>query len=401
MFEDLLVIDAATFLAGPGAATVFGDYGARVIKIEPHGGDRYRTLKGTWPIDYNWLLTSRNKESIAIDLKKPEGRGVVHELVAKADIFLTNFIGDQLKRYEYEYERLQNINPRLIYAHVTGYGTEGEDVEKRSFDATAWWARSGLMDFVRGKGIPPVSSAPGMGDHATSMSVFSAIVAGLYRREKTGAGAYVTTSLVANGVWANGMNLQGVISGADLATRRQTGGLNNPFANVYRTRDDRFILFTIINAQREWPQLAQALGHPEWVDEERFGTLALIIQHRHELIEMIEHEIAQLELADALNRLEQFGITHSHVQPNLEVVDDPQLNVNDIIVPTEDQSDDYPKTIMSPIQIEGEAKRVPKRAPDVGANGVAILTELLGKTSEQISHLVEQNVVALPEEAPE
>ena len=393
LFEDLLVVDAATFLAGPGAATVLGDFGARVIKIEPQDGDRYRTLKGTWPIDYNWLLTSRNKESIAIDLRKAEGRQIVHDLVAKADVFLTNFIGDQLYRYEYEYERLARINPRLIYAHITGYGTKGEDIEKRSFDATAWWARTGLMDFVRGKGSSPVSSAPGMGDHATSMSVFSAIVTALYRREKTGEGAYVTTSLVANGVWANGMSLQGVIAGADLATRRQTSGLNNPFNNVYRTRDDRFILFTIINAEREWPQLAKALNHEEWLNDERFQSVASIIANRFEVIQLLEEAISALDLEDALRRLEEYEVTHSYVMPNKEVIDDPQLSVNEIIVKTADESADYQKTIMSPIQIEGEAKRVPQRAPEIGENSIPILSELLHLDQEEIATLIELNIV--------
>ena len=125
LFEDLLVVDAATFLAGPGAATVLSDFGATVIKIEPLDGDRYRTLKGNYETDYNWLLTSRNKKSLALDLSRKRGREIVHQLVEKADILVTNFIGQYLERYELEYERLKRINPRLIYAHVSGYGDRG------------------------------------------------------------------------------------------------------------------------------------------------------------------------------------------------------------------------------------------------------------------------------------
>ena len=135
----------------------------------------------------------------------------MHRLVRGADVFLTNFIGTQLAKYELEYDRLKELNPRLIYAHISGYGTEGPEVQRRAFDATAWWARSGLMEFIRGQGVDPVTSAPGMGDQATSMSLFAAIMTGLYRREKTGEGALVSTSLIANGVWSNGMALQGVL----------------------------------------------------------------------------------------------------------------------------------------------------------------------------------------------
>ena len=389
------MLDAATFLAGPGAATVMGDFGATVIKIEPPEGDRYRTLKGSHPIDYNWLLTSRNKKSIAIDLKKREGIELVHHLVKKTDVFLTNFIGEQIKRYEYEYERLSEINPRLIYAHVTGYGTEGPDVMKRSFDATAWWARSGLMEFVRAKDATPVTSAPGMGDHATSMSLFSAIACALYKREKTGKGSYVTTSLVANGCWSNGMALQGVIAGMDISARKQATGLNNPFANVYQTKEGAYILFSIVNANREWPNVAKALDREDWLQDSRFETLALIIKNRLELIEMIQKIIGSMTLTEALERLARFEITHSYVEPMSDVVHDEQMHLNGVIIDAEPNSEDYQKTIMSPIRIGGEKKVAPKRAPDVGANTEEVLRTHLGLSEREINSLIEDEVVLI------
>ena len=390
----MLVVDAATFLAGPGAATVLGDYGATVVKIEPQEGDRYRRLKGQHHVDYNWLLTSRNKKSIAIDLTRAEGREVVHGLVAKADVFLTNFIGEQLERYEYEYERLSRINPKLIYAHVTGYGTEGRDVMKRSFDATAWWARSGLMELVREQGVKPAISAPGMGDHATSMSLFSAIMTGLYRREKTGRGSYVHTSLVANGVWSNGMALQGVIAGVNLSERRQATGMNNPFGWAYQARDGAFILFSIINAEREWPNLVTALGKEEWFDDPRFVDLRSIISNRHELIQMVQAEIEKMDSQEASRLLDEHGITHSIVAQIGEVVDDSQLSVNDIIVETNLEAEGFDRTIMSPIRIGGESKKQPELAPDVGANSREVLQDILSLSSNQIESLISSGVIA-------
>ncbi|TDI91462.1 MAG: CoA transferase, partial [Chloroflexi bacterium] len=124
LLEDIRVIDAASYLAGPGAATVLADYGADVIKIEPPQGDGYRTLVGNYPVGYHWLLTSRNKRSLALDLSREEGRAVLHQLIEAADVFLTNFVGPQLDRYALGYETLKALNPRLIYAHLTGYGTE-------------------------------------------------------------------------------------------------------------------------------------------------------------------------------------------------------------------------------------------------------------------------------------
>ncbi len=389
----MLVIDAATFLAGPGAATVLGDYGARVVKIEPPGGDRYRTLKGTWHIDYNWLLTSRNKQSLALDISLPEAREIVHELVQHADVFITNFIGDQVERYEYEYERIREINPRIIYAHISGYGTKGPHVAKRAFDASSWWARSGMMDFARGPNVRPSTSPPGMGDHATALALFGAIVAALYRRERTGKGGYVATSLLANGIWSNGMLLQGVLSGTDVALRKQTRGVNNPFNHVYQTNDGNYILFTVINADREWPQLAKALDHPEWLEDSRFSDLRAIIQHRLVLIDLIQESLGAMEIGEALARLEKFEVTHSWVTPNGSVVEDPQAIANEMIVETADPSEDYPRTIMSPLQIDNEAKQKPRRAPEVGADSRDVLKSILSKTDQEIDRLVELGAV--------
>lgn len=393
LFEDLLVIDAATFLAGPGAATVMSDFGATVIKIEPPEGDRYRTLKGSYEIDYNWLLTSRNKKSVAIDLKQQAGIDLVHELAVSADVFVTNFIGEHITRYQYEYERLRGLNPRLIYAHVTGYGSTGPDTMRRSFDATAWWARSGLMEFVRDKDVRPATSAPGMGDHATSMSLFSAIACALYKRERTGEGSYVSTSLLANGCWSNGMALQGVIAGMDIGARKQTTGLRNPFAGVYETKDGAFVLLSIVNATREWPSLAKALNHEEWLDDPRFASLREIIANRNELISMIQTRIGELDCDEVLATLVAHDITHSHVKPMREVIDDPQVQVNDIIVDAEPDSADYPKTIMSPITLRNEKKVKPQRASDVGADSVAVLSKYLDRTTDDINELVKSGVV--------
>ena len=370
-----------------------GDFGATVIKIEPPEGDRYRTLKGAYDIDYNWLLTSRNKKGIAIDLKRDEGIRLVHELVQKADVFITNFIGEHITRYQYEYERLANINPRLIYGHVTGFGTKGSDVGRRSFDATAWWASSGLMEFVRDKDVKPVASAPGMGDHATSMSLFSAIACALYKRERTGKGSYVTTSLLANGIWSNGMALQGVIAGMDIGARKQATGLRNPFSSVYETKDGAFVLFSIVNASREWPQVARALNREEWLEDSRFSTMNEIIAHRYELIDMTQERIRELTLEELLPQLVEHDITHSHVKPMAEVVNYEQALVNEMVVSAEPESDDYPRTVMSPIAIENEKKVTPKRAPDVGADSIEILSKHLNRTSQQISTLIEQGVV--------
>ena len=316
----------------------------------------------------------------------------MHQLARGADVFLTNFIGRQLAKYELEYDRLKELNPRLIYAHISGYGTEGPEVHRRAFDATAWWARSGLMEFIRGQGVDPVTPAPGMGDQATSMSLFAAIMTGLYRREKTGEGARVSTSLIANGVWSNGMALQGVLEGMDVGKRKQEHGVHNPFGHVYRTSDRHYVLFVMINVEREWPQLAAAMGHSEWTSDPRFLDMPTLITNRLKLIDLIQEAIGSMTIEQTLETLDRHEITYGHVRPMGQVVDDPQLVANEIIVETNDPGDDYDRTIMSPIRIDEEPKRPPQRAPDIGAQTREVLIEL-GIDDREIDRLIANGTV--------
>lgn len=152
VFSSLKVIDCASWIAGPAAATIMSDFGADVIKVEPPGlGDPWRG-RGPLPgrtVDYYWQLTSRNKRSVAIDLKHKDGIAVLHRLVATADVFVTNFPLPVRDRLNLSPAHLMPLNPRLIYASFTAYGEAGDEAEKTGFDSTAYWARTGLMDQVR------------------------------------------------------------------------------------------------------------------------------------------------------------------------------------------------------------------------------------------------------------
>ena len=375
LLEGIRVIDAASFLAGPGAATVLADFGADVIKVEPPGGDGYRKLVGAYPVPYHWQLTSRNKRSIAVDITRSEGQDVLHKLVAGADVILTNFLEKQLKRFRMTYAELKGINPRIVFAQLTGYGAEGPEFERKGFDITAWWARSGLMDFIRDQGQTPLHPAPGMGDHATAMSMYSAVMTGLYRRERTGVGCHVSTSLAANGVWANGMAVQGVIAGMDLGAYKQERGWKNPLTNAYPTSDGRFVVLAIINQVREWPLLARALEHPEWLEEEHFGDHRKLLKKRRELIAAIAEAAARFTQRDLMERLDAHGVTCGVVAPMGDVVHDEQLRASGIVIETGDPGEDYRYTVNSPIAVAEESKRPPSRAPEIGAQTREIMRE--------------------------
>jgi formyl-CoA transferase len=390
--EDLTVVDAATFLAGPGAATILADYGANVIKIEPPEGDGYRGLVGRYPVPYHWQLTSRNKRSLALDLSKDEGQKVLHRLLAQADVMTTNFLPDQLARYKLNYDIVKTVNPRLIYAHITGYGDQGPDANRRAFDVTGWWARSGMMELVRDPDQVPLLPAPGMGDHSTATALFGAIMSGLYRRERTGEGCHVSTSLAATGVWANGMAIQGVIAGQDLGSRRQKGSWPAPLGDCYRCADDRYIVLAIVNVAREYPLLCEALDHKDWLQDERFSDISLAMQQRDVFYDMVCQAFAAQPYAEIAARLEHLGVTFAEAQTMADVIDDEQLRANGIIVETGADGTDYPLTVGSPIQIRGETKRPPSRAPEVGADSLAVLRSM-DFDNAYIAQLVRDGVV--------
>lgn len=150
ILEGIKVIDAASFIAGPAAATVMADFGADVIKVEPLHGDSYRTLAARYRTDFNWQLTSRNKRGLALDLSRDEGQEAISRLVDAADVLLVNFRDDQLEKYGLQYERLKERNPRLVYAYISGYGTQGQDKNRRAYDTTAWSKGMHLQGAIAG-----------------------------------------------------------------------------------------------------------------------------------------------------------------------------------------------------------------------------------------------------------
>ena len=395
--DHLKVIDAASYLAGPAAATVMADYGADVTKIEPLQGDGYRLLVGRYPIPYHWQLTSRNKRSIAVDLRQKEGQLVFQQLISDADVLLTNFRADQLSDFEMTFEQMQAINSRLVVGHITGYGTAGPDANMRAFDTTAWWARSGMMDFVREPGQLPQQGAGGFGDHSTAMSLFGAVMMGLYQRERTGKGSLVETSLAANGVWANGMQVQGMIAGFDNNAWRQKRGQPNPLANTYKSIEGKYIVLCLTNARKEWPLLVEALGQELWLQDERFATARMVFRHQDEVRAMLANVIENLTLVEIKAQFDRFGIAYGVVQDLEDVVNDEQLKANDIIIPTGSSEPSYQWTVGSPIQMHGETKKPPTLAPNIGADSKTILSEL-GYSETQIDQLIELGAIGLDSE---
>ncbi|MFN4090960.1 MAG: CaiB/BaiF CoA transferase family protein, partial [Alphaproteobacteria bacterium] len=313
------VIDAGSFIAGPAAATVMGDFGAEVIKIEPPEGDSYRRLgdapgNPTAKDDYAWIVESRNKQSVALDLKQPAAREVLATLVKGADVFLTNMPLNVRTRLGIRWEDIGPLNDRLIYASLSAYGETGEEASKTGFDSTAWWARSGLMDNVRSApDAPPARSLPGMGDHATAMSLFGAIMLALYRRERTGKGGLVSTSLMANGVWSNAFLAQARLCGAPFRRRPRREEALNALNNLYEAADGRWFMLAMVSEERQWPGLVRALGRPELEHDPRFATKPARIENARTLVAEFDRIFAARDYAWWRARMDENGVTFGSI----------------------------------------------------------------------------------------
>src|SRR5580704_10625790 len=274
IFSGLKVVDLASFIAGPGAATILSDFGAEVIKVEPPGsGDPQRHTYKIPPLpssndNYAWHLDNRNKRGMAVDLKSSRAKEILERLVKWADVLVINFPQPVRKRLKLTYEDVSPWNPRLIYADISGYGDKGPDADLPGFDITAYWARTGLLSLTRDAGAPPTLPVAGSGDHATAVGLYSAIVTALYRRERTGRGSAVTTSLLAEGIWACGVSVQAALCGANFYPLHDRKSPPNATMNVYRTSDDNWVM--IVMTPDRWPAFAAGLGRPELVTDPRF-----------------------------------------------------------------------------------------------------------------------------------
>jgi len=390
----LKVIDCATYVAGPAAATILSDFGADIIKIErPPDGDLWRTFSSVpgYPnteFRYTWLLTSRNKRSIVLDLTKTAGRDALLRLVAGADVFVTNFQPSLLGKFQLTWEDLRPVNQRLVYALITGYGERGDDADAPAYDGLAYWARSGLMTSVTGADGTPAGARPAMGDHPTAATLFGAIMLGLYRRERTGQGSKVSTSLMAAGAWANSVDIQAKLCSARFPIRKQGERPLNPLIAAYLSSDHHAMIIALLDPEREFSRLCAALGEPDLATSPLFATVEARKENAAELYAILQSQFETKPLIEWREKFRTHDIKWSPLPTLDEAVRDPQMRECGAIV-----NFDYPghgviETVNSPIFVAESEKRKPQVPPDYGAHTRAILKEA-GYSTAEIDRLIQ------------
>jgi crotonobetainyl-CoA:carnitine CoA-transferase CaiB-like acyl-CoA transferase len=275
----------------------------------------------------------------------------------------------------------------LIFAHITGYGEEGDDVNQPGYDTTAYWARSGLTNVIYDLTAQTGATPCGSGDHPVSLALFGSIMLALYQRQMTGRGAKVMTSLMATGAWSNSCQIQAAFVGARFPVRRPRFTPLNPLVNQYKTRDGQRFIFCCLDTVNDWGRVCRAIGRPELIDEPRYSTAEARSQYSEEVVALLDEAIGGREMAewDALFRAE--GVVWGPIPTIERVAADPQMKANGVFPDLEYPQLGLISTVSSPLNVQGVAKERPRVAPEVGEHSLEIL-RALGYSEAAIEELI-------------
>lgn len=273
--EGVKVVELGVWVAGPAAGGILADWGADVIKIEPPTGDPARMFGRMLGCDMGlnppFEMDNRSKRSVVLNLGTDAGRATAFELLAGADVFLTNVRPGALQRLGLDFESVSAANPRLVYGLITGYGENGPDADRAAFDVAAFWSRAGVAHLLTRPGETPPFQRGGMGDHSAGMTMAAAVCAALLARERTGAGQLVTTSLYRQGAYTVSFDLNTYLMSGQPIAIGQRESMGNPCMNNYAAQDGRRFWIVGLEPERHWPALCRAVGRPEWRDDPRFA----------------------------------------------------------------------------------------------------------------------------------
>lgn len=380
--DDITVVEVANWVAAPSCAALMADMGARVVKIEPPGGDAMRgklrgpkSVDGVVHADYPFQLDNRGKRSVTVDLTDPRGAHLVRDLVARADVFVTNLLPGRRERYGLGAEALLAANPRLVYALLTGYGSQGPDADLVGFDQTAFFARSGIMSLIGEPGEPPPKFPTGQSDHPTGLALLSSILAALRVRDRTGIGQVVETALLRAAVWSIASDVATALVDHRQPTRRGRLGAVGPMNTTYRCADDVWVNLSAAD-QGAWPRFCRALARPDLAEEPRYATLRARFDRRVELIAEFDRVFAAQPYDHWAPRLASIGIVWAKVASLPDVVDDEQARANGMFARVDHPAAGPFETVAAPFTMSGANTSVRGPAPEPGEHTLSVLAEL-------------------------
>lgn len=391
--SDITVVELAHWMAAPAAAGVLSDWGADVIKVEPHGGEPMRHIWGSTganPDAPNGGFTSANrgKRSLELDVRSPAGRAALDKLLDRADVLLSNLRPSALERLGLSPAQVTDRYPQLIFCTLTAYGWGGPDQERAGYDLAGFFARAGVAHQITTRGTPPAAMWSGIGDTFTAMTAVAGISAALVDRARTGRGRVVEASLQRTGMWA---------IAAELATQAMGGRPRPPYPreqcptpmyNSYQTSDGHWFYLVGVEAARQLPKVLAAVGRTDLASDERFVNARALTRNRTEVIEILDAAFAAAPMEHWTKVFDTHDVFYAPVQTPAEVVNDQQARATGAWIQVDGtEIDGRPvETVDAPIRWDGRSRFSTPPAPRPGEHNREILS-WLGYTGDEIDQL--------------
>jgi crotonobetainyl-CoA:carnitine CoA-transferase CaiB-like acyl-CoA transferase len=377
--EGYRVVEVGMWVAGPACAAVLGDWGADVVKIEPMEGDPFRGLLSATGLDVNppFELDNRNKRSFGLNLAHEEGRRIAAELVDQADVFVTNARPSALARAGLDYDTVAARNDRLVYAHVTGYGLEGDERDRAAYDVGAFWSRAGVAAALTPDGHDLPYQRGGMGDHMAGMAAAGAVAAALLARERTGKGQLVSTSLLRIGMYMVGWDISMALRLGMPTVPMTVHAPPNPLISGYTAGDGRRFWLLGLQADRHWPDVLRAVDRPQWATDARFDNILSRFEHSAELVTELGAIFATKPLDEWAATFDREDVWWAPVQHAHETVDDPQCQAGGgfVDVPAPDGGESI-RMVASPVDFAGTPWAPRSIPPEYAQHTEEVLLEL-------------------------
>jgi crotonobetainyl-CoA:carnitine CoA-transferase CaiB-like acyl-CoA transferase len=398
VLDGVRVIEVADWGFVPSAGTALGDWGAEVIKVEhPRFGDPIRGLitggfvPGASGRNFIVEQIGRHKRSVGIDLGTVAGRSLLYRLIERADVFLTNFLPDARERLRITFEDLRRVNPRLVYAKGHGQGARGPDARRGGYDGVSFWARGGIADRLSTPGQPHIHQRPAFGDFIGGMCLAGGVAAGLYQRERTGAGIEIDVSLLGTAVWVLSPDITAALMyGALLPSAGEMKAIPNPLVGNYLCKDGKWIVLMMLQAERFWPHFAETIGRPDLL--ERYATPEARQTHRQEISEELARHFTTRTRDEWAAVLRASECIWGPLQSPLDLPDDPQVQANGYLLQSP-SADGSVTVCANPVQFGGAPPKVRRGAQEAGAQTEEVLLEL-GCSWEEIGRWKDEGVIS-------
>ncbi len=396
--EGVKVLELATFVAAPACCRYLADLGAEVIKVEAPNGDslRYTAVNEGRPDteleQTSFDLDNAGKRGIVLNTKTPAGRKVLDQLLAQADIFVTNWRQAALERAGLDYETLKVQCPKLVYGIVSGYGEKGPDKDLPGYDFTSFFSRGGILGTMYDRDSYPMMPIPGFGDHQVAMNLASGLIAALYRAEKTGSGDKVVVSLFHSALWDISIMLQsaqyGHVSTQYPISRNEVA---NPLTIPYKTKDGRWLEIAMPPYNQFYNKFIALVGREDLVDDPRFFPQANLQDNLVEFQTILKEAMGTKDLAEWQQILTEADIPFAAASTWNDLLVDPQAWGSDCLYAMEYPTGNTRTLVRTPVMFTESGLPPYVRGPYLGEHTREILTDL-GYTAEQVDSMLAEGV---------